>query len=134
MSVFLIRLDDSTELIADVVGFDNEAGLVKCVNPLQINYRMGFSQAAPSMSMSRFMPFAKEPIFEFKHENIIQVIEARDSVAKYYEHVLKDFIADLDDRIDEEMMRSAGQEEEPVTESDMYKEILEKVTLDGPLQ
>ena len=132
--VSLLRLKDGTEILCTVQ--EQSSTDMVIVDPLQINYRMIAAQAAPSVSLSRFMPFAADPVFLIKQTDILDVARARDSVAKYYEYTLDTFIHDLDERIDDEMRRSSMTEEEEMEQdnNDVYTRLLERFEPDGSSQ
>lgn len=132
--ISLIRLKDGTEILCVVQEQTNTDMVI--VDPLQINYRMVAAQAAPAVSLSRFMPFAADPVFLINQSDILDVARARDSVAQYYEYTLENFIRDLDARIDEEMMRSSMTEDEEAAmdSDDAYTKLLEKFEPNGSLQ
>ena len=87
-------------------------------------------QPAPSMGLSRFMPFSDTTEFEFDHDDVVACKPARESLAVYYQHALTTYIADLDGRIDEELTKSAA----PDTVNELYEQLLEKLEPSGKLQ
>lgn len=129
--ISIIRLRDGTEMIGDVA---NTRGDVLVVNdPLQINYKISMVNPAPSMGLSRFMPFSKDNEFKIYREHVTTVSEARESMKKYYTFALTNYIVDLDQKIDMELVNSSTDDEE-MTESDFYKQLLERVEPSGNIQ
>lgn len=129
--ISIIRLRDGTEVIGDVA--DTRGDVVIVTDPLQINYKISMNNPAPSMGLSRFMPFSRESKFKIYREHVTVVSEARDSMKKYYSFALTNYINDLDEKIDMELV-SSSVDDETLTESDLYKEILERVEPSGSLQ
>lgn len=126
--ISVIRLKDGTEMVGEVTEV-NESSIFVC-DPLQINYKISIMQPAPSMGLSRFMPFSESTKFEFKKGDLVTVQFARESLAMYYKHALDTYITDLDERIDEELTKSAA----PDTVSDLYEQLLEKFEPSGKVQ
>jgi hypothetical protein len=128
-------LKEGTEMLGVVV--EKTAKYIIIKDPLQIHYRMVAGQSAPSVSMSRFMPFAADPTFMFDTKDVLEVVRARDSVAQYYEYTMESYIYDLDLRIDQEMKRSSiddVEEMDPADLNETYAELLKKIEPQGPLQ
>lgn len=126
--ISIVRLRDGTEVVGDVIDVNEQSIII--TDPLQINYKITIMQPAPSMGLSRFMPFAGNPEFEIPISSITTMMKARDTMATYYQHALETYITDLDDRIDEELTRSAM----PETKADLYTALLENFDPHGQLQ
>lgn len=125
--ISIVRLSDGTELVGDVVDVNSESIVI--VDPLQINYKITILQPAPSMGLSRFMPFSGNFKFEIPVNSITTMMKARESMATYYKHALETYITDLDAHIDDELVRSAMPEQQ-----DVYTQLLEKFNPPGHLQ
>ena len=126
--ISVIRLNDGTEMVGEIA--DVLESSIMVYNPLQINYKISIMQPAPSMGLSRFMPFSESTKFEFKKSDVVAVQFARKSLATYYKHALDTYITDLDERIDEELIKSSM----PDTTSDVYEQLLEKFEPSGNIQ
>lgn len=128
--ISIIRLRDGTEVIGDVA--DTRGDVVVVTDPLQINYKITMSNPAPSMGLSRFMPFSADGKFKIYREHVTVVCEARESMKQYYTFALTNYIGELDKRIDTELVNSSVEDE--LTETDFYKQLLERVEPSGNLQ
>lgn len=128
--ISLIRLRDGTEVVGNVTDVTEEG--LTILDPLQINYKITIMQPAPSMGLSRFMPFSESTEFHLLHDHITVVTKARESLAQYYNFALDGYILDLDRRINEELVGSATEEDQ--TPSDLYAQLLEKLEPSGNMQ
>lgn len=128
--ISVVRLRDGTEVVGNVTDVTQEG--LTIVDPLQINYKITIMQPAPSMGLSRFMPFADSTEFHLLHDHVTVVAKARDAMAQYYSYALANYITELDDRINVELIDSATEEEKTV--SDLYTQLLEKMEPSGDLQ
>lgn len=128
--ISVVRLRDGTEVVGNVTDVTQDG--LTIVDPLQINYKITIMQPAPSMGLSRFMPFADSTEFHLLHDHITVVTKAREAMAQYYSYALANYITELDDRINVELMSSATEEEQTV--SDLYSQLLEKMEPSGNLQ
>lgn len=129
--ISIIRLRDGTEVVGDVA--DTRGDVVVVTDPLQINYKITMNNPAPSMGLSRFMPFSVDSKFKIYREHVTAVCEARDSMKQYYKFALTNYIGDLDKRIDAELV-SSSVDEDQMTETDFYKQLLERVEPSGNIQ
>lgn len=126
--ISIIRLKDGTEIVGDVIDVNSDSIII--TDPLQINYKITILQPAPSMGLSRFMPFSDNFDFEIPVGSITTMMKARESLAAYYKHALDTYITDLDAHIDDELIRSAI----PEQQQDAYTQLLEKFNPPGHLQ
>ena len=128
--ISVIRLRDGTEVVGNVTDVSQDG--ITVVDPLQINYKITIMQPAPSMGLSRFMPFSDSTEFHLLHDHITVVAKARDAMAQYYSYALANYITELDGRINDELVDSATEEERSV--NDLYTQLLEKMEPSGNLQ
>lgn len=129
--ISIIRLRDGTEVVGEVA---TKGDMLVITDPLQINYKISMMNPAPSMGLSRFMPFSKESEFKIFREHVTTVSEARDSMKRYYTFALTNYITELDQKIDMELTNSSVDDDEEMTESDFYKQLLERVEPSGNIQ
>jgi bifunctional ADP-heptose synthase (sugar kinase/adenylyltransferase) len=129
----LIRLQDGTEVIGSVKEDHNSKIVLE--DPLQINYRLVAHQPMPTVSISRYMPFAEEQIFSFDKEDVMHIVQPKKSMAEYYKSALKNYKMVIDGNIDEELASAAHNDEEEVEGdiNDAYKALLERMNFKGPL-
>ena len=132
MSLVLLKLQNGTELLGDVVSFDDTQVQVR--DPLQINYKFLSFQPMPAMSVSRYMPFANDSLFVFDTNDVLHVVEPKPIVVEYYNYALKNYQENIDPMVEMEL---SGAAERPIksksTKDDFYKAILERAENDGPL-
>ena len=127
--ISVVRLKDGTEIVGDVIDVNNESIII--TDPLQINYKITIMQPAPSMGLSRFMPFSDGTDFEIPVATIAVMMKARDSLAAYYVHALSTYITDLDSRIDHELNTSAKSSNTEIkTTNELYTQLLEKLSFE----
>ena len=130
--ISIVRLRDGTEIVGEVAN-PTRGDMVLVTEPLQINYKITMMNPAPSMGLSRFMPFAKDSEFKIFREHVTAINEARESMKKYYRYALTNYIIELDERIDKELI-SSSVDEDSMTETDFYTELLERVEPSGNMQ
>ena len=130
--ISIVRLRDGTEIVGEVAN-PTRGDMVLVTEPLQINYKITMMNPAPSMGLSRFMPFSKDGEFKIFREHVTAINEARESMKKYYRYALTNYIIELDERIDKELI-SSSVDEDSMTETDFYTELLERVEPSGNMQ
>jgi hypothetical protein len=134
MMIYLLKLKNGTEVIGstdqDAVG---KAG-VELTDPFQINYRFVSGQPMPTISVSRYIPFAAEPIHFFKAEDISHATVPSNSFIEYYQSSLEYVKDTIDKGVDEDLHSIAEKSRSEKRDiSDIYMSILERTQQDGPL-
>jgi hypothetical protein len=126
--IHIIKFVDGTEILGSIIKQDSKTVTVK--NPVQINYK-NIEQPIPSVSLTRFLQFAKdrEPVLEKKM--IIAMCEAMSAMESYYDIVVSRFEGEIDAIVEAELTKVALEESEDV--EDMYSAILDKLTTNKPL-
>ena len=130
MALALLKLNNGTELIGDVVEYDESFMQVR--DPLQINYKFLSFQPMPTISVSRYMPFAEEALFVFEMQEIMHTVQPKQVVVDYYHYALKNYQDNIDPLVETEL--SAISEHKPKIKTpsdDVYKTILERAENDG---
>ena len=131
----LLKLQNGTEVIGNVR--EDQETKVVLEDPLQINYRLISTQPMPTVSVSRYMPFASDKIVTFEKKNLLHVVKPKQAMIEYYNHALNNYKVVIDKNIEEELIGAtrSSQEyneyEEDISES--YKALLEKLKFKGPL-
>lgn len=132
--LLLIKLYNGTEIIGDVKE-DLKTKLV-LEDPLQINYRLVSTQPMPTVSVSRYMPFASSHTFSFNKKDLIHVMEPRPAMKDYYNHALYNYKHLIDESVEEELRFAAaskGEEDDGDEISEAYKALLDRMNFKGPL-
>jgi hypothetical protein len=131
----LLKLQNGTEVIGNVR--EEEETKVVLEDPLQINYRLISTQPMPTVSVSRYMPFASEKIITFEKKNLLHVVKPKQAMIEYYNHALNNYKVVIDKNIEEELIGATrsrqeyNEYEEDISES--YKALLERLNFKGPL-
>jgi hypothetical protein len=136
MALSLVKLSNGTELLGDVDAQTEELkrkGLVRIVDPLQINYKFVSFQPMPTMSISRYMPFASQTTFTFDIGDITHIVEPRASVVEYYLYALDNYRTTIDQHIDDELHSISSRKSKQPLDDDAYSDILERIEVNGPL-
>jgi hypothetical protein len=86
----------------------------------------------PIIGLLRYMPFAKDRELSFKSRDIINSVEARESMISYYSHVVQNYIKYVDDGIDKELEQVAAEEAEEteMTPSELMADLLSRINND----
>lgn len=87
MKVVIVKLQNNTEIIARLVS--QKEGTLVIDNPFTINYVMSAQTDRPMVGLLRYMSFADSRQITFKTRDIIHVMDARESMSKYYDVILK---------------------------------------------
>ncbi len=131
----LIKLRNGQEVIGNVKeDFDNK---VSIEDPLQINYRLVATQPMPTVSVSRYMPFAVEKVFTFDKKDLLHIVEPKPAMADYYKHALRNYKQVIDKNVEEELIGATrppeGYDSEGNEINDAYQALLERLNYKGPL-
>jgi hypothetical protein len=134
MAIIILKLTDGTEVVGAHIG--ETPRFVTLQDPLLINYRLPPYQAMPTVSMSRYVPFADEPTFNFDKADIKHQVVPKPALIHYYNYSIKNFREHIDKSIEQQMVDAVPTEVEEDNDSvraEMYKQFLQKVNLDGPM-
>lgn len=132
MALSLIKLSNGTELLGET---RKTAAGVQVIDPLQINYKFVSFQPMPTISVSRYMPFAQEPMFTFMADQVVHIVQPREAVVEYYYSSLAMYKQTIDQHIDEELLGvvERTQTKQPPKDMDeLYSKLLERMEVDGP--
>jgi hypothetical protein len=131
MPLSLVKLNSGTELIGEATIIK---GMVQITDPLQINYKFVSFQPMPTVSVSRYMPFAATPAFSFELDQVSHIVEPKASMIEYYQHALDNYRDNIDGIIDDELMGVVGRSEirKSRTTEELYAALLERLEPEGP--
>ena len=130
----LLKLQNGQEVIGNVKNVEETR--LEVEDAMQINYRLVPTQPMPTVSISRYMPFASESFVVFEKKDLMHVVEPKKSMANYYKHALHNYRTIIDKNIDEELadaIRSEYDERPAEDLNDAYRALLERVNIKGPL-
>lgn len=131
MALSLIKLTNGTEIIGEVQ--KTTVGL-KITDPLQINYKFVSFQPMPTVGVSRYMPFAAEPVFSFTLDQIVHVVTPTPAMVEYYAHALANYRDDIDAHIEDELLGVVGKSsiKKSRNKEELYTALLERMESEGP--
>jgi hypothetical protein len=131
MAISLVKLNNGTELLGDVK--KTTSGL-SITDPLQINYKFVSFQPMPTVSVSRYMPFAADPTFMFFLDQVVHVVEPKQTMIEYYTHALSNYQDEIDAHIDSELMGVVGRSsiKSSANKEELYTALLERLEVEGP--
>ena len=113
----IIKLVNNHEIIGSVISESSD--YVVLDQPFSIHYMMSTRVQHPSIGLFRYMPFAKSREMSFSTRDIINNVEARESMTGYYRTVLDNYVNYVDDNIDNELTQVAVEESSNEQESEM---------------
>jgi len=113
----IIKLVNDHEIIGEVVAESSDHIVIN--QPFSIHYMMSQKTDRPIIGLLRYMPFAKSRELSFKSRDIINSVEARDSMAGYYSHVMTNYIKYVDDNIDQELEQVVAEEQSTEEQAEM---------------
>jgi hypothetical protein len=120
MDTIFIKTIDGAEVVGEVVGQTEDSLTVR--DPLVINYRFQPNQSLPTISMTRYMPFAIDPVFNFKKEQLQHTADPKPGLIHYWRHAVSNFEEYIDDSIEHQMIEAA-----PLDTSDTTSDTMEHV-------
>lgn len=132
----LLKLQNGTEVIGNVK--EDQETKVVIEDPLQINYRLVATQPMPTVSVSRYMPFASVKHFTFEKKDLLHVVKPKQAMVEYYNHALNNYRGIIDKNVEDELvsatkLRQDYDEMEEGEMSEAYKALLERLNFKGPL-
>lgn len=117
----ILKLSNGLEIVG-TVELNNDYGIV-VDRPLQINYRY-FQGSIPSVSFVRYIMFAETQTYSFKQQDVINVVNAREAFANYYNNVVDQYYSELEKVIDKELSS--------ISKTDnLHESILEMMSVEG---
>jgi hypothetical protein len=105
----IIKLVNDHEIIGDLV--DEAREFITLSNPFTVHYMMSTRSDKPIIGLMRYMPFAESRDVCFNRRDIINAMEARQSMTSYYHSVLGNYRKFVDDNIDQELEQVAADEQ-----------------------
>jgi hypothetical protein len=126
----IIKLVNDHEIIGEVISEGSDHLVLG--QPFSIHYMMSPKTDRPIIGLLRYMPFAKDRELSFKSRDIINSVEARESMISYYSHVVQNYIKYVDDGIDKELEQVAAEEAEEteMTPSELMADLLSRINND----
>jgi hypothetical protein len=104
----IIKLVNDHEVIGDLIHEDCDSVILD--NPFSIHYMTSSRSDRPIIGLLRYMPFADRRDIVFGKRDIINCLEARKSMARYYKTVVENHIKYVDENIDNELESVAEEE------------------------
>ena len=130
--IVLIKTRSGAEIVGSVVK-ENAKGLV-ISDPFLINYRFTVGQPMPSISLSRYMPFAIDSERMFDWDDIMHNTVPSKPFEMYYQNALEYCKENVDKSVNDELTSAALKTKADKTDlTDIYKAILDRTNYDGPL-
>ncbi len=131
----LLKLRNGQEVIGSVKEDLDSTILIE--DPLQINYRLVSTQPMPTVSVSRYMPFAVDKTFAFDKKDLLHMVEPKPAMIDYYKHALNNYKQVIDKNVEEELVDATRPPDEYSSRedgmSDAYQALLERLNYKGPL-
>lgn len=138
--ISLIKLQNGTEVVGEVFNQTNTHIQVK--DPLQINYKLVTSQPMPVVSISRYMPFAKDNMFEFSRTELLHIVEPKEAMCSYYTSAVQNYKNVVDATINRELEQAADVYQndtvqklssDDLDDDALRQALIERLTHKGPL-
>ena len=127
-----LKLQNGTEVIGNIR--DDEETKMVLEDPMQINYRLVSTQPMPTVSISRYMPFALEKRFVFEKKDLLHIAKPKQAMVEYYNHALKNYREMIDKNVEEELINATKNRFDfDKEEEDTYQALLEKLNYKGRL-
>ena len=126
----IIKLVNDHEIIGEVISEGSDHLILG--QPFSIHYMMSARSDKPIIGLLRYMPFAKDREISFKHRDIINSVEARESMISYYTQIVQDYINYIDDGIDRELEQVAADsaDKPEMTPSEVMADLLSRINND----
>ena len=97
----IIKLQNNTEIIGNLYSIDETTVTIQ--DPFTINYIFSPKSDRPIIGLLRYMPFAGSYEISFNKTDILHMVDARSSMANYYEAILINHVESIDKSIDHEL-------------------------------
>ncbi len=127
----IIKLVNDHEIIGEVISEGSDYLILG--QPFSIHYMMSSRSEKPVIGLLRYMPFAKDRELSFKSRDIINSVEARESMIRYYSHVVQNYIKYVDTGMDKELEQVVAEEEAEdtkMTPSELMADLLSRINND----
>ena len=126
----IIKLVNDHEIIGEVISEGSDHLVLG--QPFSIHYMMSARSDKPIIGLLRYMPFAKDREISFKYRDIINSVEARESMISYYTQIVQDYINYIDDGIDRELEQVAAEsaDKPEMTPSEVMADLLSRINND----
>ena len=126
----IIKLVNDHEIIGEVISEGSDHLILG--QPFSIHYMMSARSDKPIIGLLRYMPFAKDREISFKHRDVINSVEARESMISYYTQIVQDYINYIDDGIDRELEQVAADsaDKPEMTPSEVMADLLSRINND----
>jgi len=126
----IIKLVNDHEIIGEVISEGSDHLILG--QPFSIHYMMSARSDKPIIGLLRYMPFAKDREISFKYRDIINSVEARESMISYYTQIVQDYINYIDDGIDRELEQVAAEsaDKPEMTPSEVMADLLSRINND----
>lgn len=126
----IIKLVNDHEIIGEVITEGSDHLILG--QPFSIHYMMSARSEKPIIGLLRYMPFAKDREISFKHRDIINSVEARESMISYYTQIVQDYVNYIDDGIDRELEQVAAEsaDKPEMTPSEVMADLLSRINND----
>jgi hypothetical protein len=129
----IIKLVNDHEIIGDLIYESEDDGVLD--NPFSIHYMVSSKTDRPIIGLLRYMPFADRRDISFKKRDIINLLDARKSMAGYYKTVVENHVRNVDEQIDNELEsvtleESTPQDQQELSPSEMMATFLARLTND----
>ena len=118
----LIKLVNDHEVIGELVEEGKQQVVLR--DPFSIHYMVSSSSDKPIIGLLRYMPFADSREISFNFRDIINYLDARESMVVYYKSVLDNHNKYIDSNIDKELFSVAEEEAQIQKEEDARSELM----------
>lgn len=128
----LLKLKNGIEVVGKVINMDYHG--VELEDPFIINYRFVTGQPVPTISLSRYIPFAAEHQHLFARVDIMHESAPSQAFGEYYANSVEYCRNFVDGPVEEELTTAAAKAPKGKPSlMEIYEAILERSQLDGPL-
>ncbi len=128
----LLKLKNGVEVIGKALVVESDG--VEMEDPFLINYRFAANQPIPTISLSRYMPFAAEHHHYFSRSEIMHEAAPTPAFDSYYETTVTYCKEVIDKSVEDELTSAVAKSPRGKSDlMDIYQAILERTQLDGPL-
>jgi hypothetical protein len=128
----LLKLKNGLEVIGKVVNMDYHG--VELEDPFVINYRFVAGQPIPTISLSRYIPFAHDHQHLFARVDVMHESAPSQAFGQYYANSVEYCREVVDKSVEEELATAAANAPKgKASMKDIYNAILERTQMDGPL-